>query len=76
MAYLDSLKPNRAFNPADGGVSHYAVRADDPRVVGIPAEAVADVTSPSTADAQDVALALNDLLASLRAAGLLAEEVS
>lgn len=40
------------------------------------AEAVADVVDPSSATAEDVALAVNDLLASLRVAGLLAPEVS
>lgn len=74
--YPDSIKPNKAFDPLDGGTSHYAVRTDDPRVAGIPGEAVADLADPSSATAEDVALALNDLLASLRTAGLIAEDVS
>lgn len=37
------------------------------------AAAVADIADPSTATAEDVANKVNELLASLRAAGLLAE---
>lgn len=37
-----------------------------------PAAAVADIADPSTADAEDVANKVNELLASLRAAGILA----
>lgn len=38
-----------------------------------PAEAVEDIADPSTADAEEVAGKVNELLASMRAAGMLAE---
>lgn len=37
------------------------------------AEAVADIADPSAADAEEVANKVNELLAALRAAGLMAE---
>lgn len=37
-----------------------------------PAAAVANIASPGTADAEDVALKINELLAALRAAGIIA----
>lgn len=47
--------------------------ADAIESAGDAAEAVADIADPSTADAEEVANKVNELLASLRAAGKLKE---
>lgn len=61
-----AIKPNKAFDPDEGGTSHFAARADDPRITAL--DGVTPTAAPAALGATTNLTAIAGVYADLAAA--------